>query len=95
MVNKLPEANHQSLKYLAKFIHDDLLKYSESNKMKSSTLAVIFAPVFLRSFNPSHDDLKHMSKMILIVKRIIDSSDFLFQELKPEEVIVQKKGEGI
>ena len=48
--------------------------------MKSGTLAVILAPVFLRSYNPSHDDLKHMNKMMSLVKTMIDNSEFLFQE---------------
>jgi hypothetical protein len=76
----LPEGNRKLILFILGFLHK-ITTYSESNKMKSYNLSIVFAPNLLR-YNGDSIDLTSITRSNSLVKEMIDNFQVLKEHFK-------------
>lgn len=98
VVNSLPEANKNNLRYLMKFLHK-LTDRCAENKMSSQNLAIAIGPSLLWSNGESMDQLSMSNISPILIEALITYCDYFFPEdvvfdISPKQSMTEQSSSG-
>lgn len=84
IIHSLPKPNYTVLEYLMRHLNL-VASYSETNKMESSNLALIFSVGLLRSPQEDLSSIMQTDLQSKIIEAIIQQVDWFFEDEEDEE----------